>query len=183
MDATRCPICKGSAFIPGYVGAGQGNVATMFVPNGMQALRSQVGVGLSSGFFSCLSCGYVWTRLAPDQLRQFIRTNGDELVKQCLDFLEHGPDHDLPDVPKARLAGLGVAEIDGLVLAGHLPAATRRLRELTGRTWDEAVNAMRVWRALKRAQLRVMGWVSKRPFEEAGSKAAEHPMRDPWLDG
>ena len=85
--------------------AGQGNVATMFVPNGMQALRSQVGVGLSSGFFSCLSCGYVWTRLPPDQLRQFIRTNGDELVKQCLDFLEHGPDHDLPDVPEAQSGG------------------------------------------------------------------------------
>jgi hypothetical protein len=156
----------------------------MFVPNGMQALRSQVGVGLSLGFFSCLSCGYVWTRLAPDRLRQFIRTNGDELVKQCLDFLEHGLDHDLPDVPEAHLAGLGVAEIDALVLAGQFPAATRRLRELTGRTWDEVVNAMRHWRELKRPQkLEMLGWAPKRRFKDDKLKPAEHPMRDPWLDG
>ena len=140
---------------------GQGKLPRCSCPTACK-LFSQAGVGLSPGFLSCLSCGYVWTRLAPDQLRHFIRTNGDELVKQCLDFLEHGPDHDLPDVPKARLAGLGVAEIDALVLAGHLPAATRRLRELTGRTWDEVVNAMRYWRGLKRPQkLEILGWVSK----------------------
>jgi hypothetical protein len=156
----------------------------MFVPNGMQALRAQLGVELSSGFLSCLSCGYVWSRLAPDQLRHFIRTHGDELVQQCLDFLERGPDRDLPDVPEARLAGLGVAEIDWLVLAGKVTAATRKLRELTGRTWDQVVNAMRFWRGLKRPQkLELLGWAPKRPFKDEESKTAEHPMRDPWLDG
>jgi hypothetical protein len=150
----------------------------------MQAIFARPGVALRHGFLSCLSCGHVWTRLAPDELRHFIRTHGDELVKQCLDFLERGPDRDLPDVPEARLAGLGVAEIDALMLAGQLPAATRRLRELTGRTWDQVVDSMRHWRDLKRPQkLEMLGWVSKRAFNDEESKMVEHPMRDPWLDG
>jgi hypothetical protein len=185
MEVRYCPMCKSSAVLPGHLGtASEGGIATTFVPIGMQSIFARPGVWLCQGSLSCLSCGHVWTRLAPDELRLYIRTHGDELVKQCLDFLEHGPDRDLPDVPEARLAGLGVAEIDALMLAGQLPAATRRLRELTGRTWDEAVNSLRNWRALKRARkLELLGWVSKRPFEEAVFKAAEHPMRDPWLDG
>jgi hypothetical protein len=177
-------MCKSSAVLPGHLATGpEGGIATIFVPIGMQAVFARPGVWLHHGSLSCLSCGHVWTRLAPDQLRQFIRTNGDELVKQCLDSLEHGPDHGLPDVPEARLAGLGVAEIDALVLAGQLPAATRRLRELTGRTWDEVVNAMRVWRGLKRPEkLEMLGWVSKERLKENELKTAEHPMSDPWLD-
>jgi hypothetical protein len=139
---------------------------------------------LRSGLLTCTSCGHVWTRLAPDELRHFIRTHGDELVKQCLESAERGPDRDLPDVHEARLAGLGVAEIDALVLTGHVPAATRRLRELTGRTWDEVVSAMRNWRALKRSQkLELLGWIAKRRFKDDELQTAEDPMRDPWLDG
>ena len=70
------------------------------------------------------------------------------------------------------------------MLAGNLPAASRRLRELTGRRWDEVVNAMRVWRGLRRPQkLEMLGWVSKERLKENELKTAEHPMRDPWLDG
>ena len=78
--------------------------------------------------------------------------------------------------PKRSLAGLGVAEIDALVLAGHLPAATRRLRELTGRTWDEAVNSMRNWRASKRrAKARDIGMGFEGPFKENGIEGGRAP--------
>jgi hypothetical protein len=70
------------------------------------------------------------------------------------------------------------------VLAGHLPAATRRLRALTGRTWDQVVSDMRGWRGLTRPRkLELLGWVSKQLLKDEAATTADHPLRDPWLDG
>jgi hypothetical protein len=183
MDSICCPMCKATVIIPGRLGvAYPGNPAVNFVPGGIPVSSSRAGVEVR--FSSCLSCGHVWASLEPDKLRSCIQVQGDEMVRQWLDFLERGPDRDLPDVPEARRAAHRVAEIDALVLANQYPAATRRLRELAGVTWDHSVNAIRDWRGWKREQkLELFGWVSKESIKDDKSTPAEHPMRDPWLDG
>jgi hypothetical protein len=183
VDATRCPTCKGLIIIPGRLGvAYQGNPGVDFVPDGIPVSSSRAGVEVR--FSACLSCGHVWASLVPDKLRTCIQVQGDEFARQWLDFLERGPDRDLPDVPEARRASLGVAEIDALVLANQHPAATMRLRVLAGVTWDDSISAIRDWRSWNREQkLEVLGWVSKESSKDEKSKPAEHPMRDPWLDG
>ena len=55
---------------------------------------------------------------------------------------------------------------------------------LAGVTWDDSVNAIRDWRGLKRERKAGdLGWVSKESIKENKLTTAEHPMRDPWLDG
>ncbi len=148
------------------------------------------GVGLSGAvhlhqpFLACLSCGHLWSKIAPAAVRQSIRTHGTELAKQVVEYLDSGPMHDLPDMPEAREAGQAVAEIDTLVWSGKTPEATRQYRELTHCTWDQAIDSVRHWVDLTRPQkLALFGWVVKdqKPTDEKG--VGEHPMRDRLLDG
>jgi hypothetical protein len=175
-------MCKASVIIPGRLGvANLGNSVVYFVPGGLPPSGPPAGVEVH--FSSCLSCGHVWASLDPGKLRTFIQVAGDELAKQWLDTLERGPNRDLPDVPEARRAALGVAEIDTLVMANQYPAATRRLRVLAGVTWDLSLSAIRDWRGWKREQkLEMLGWVSKESIKDNKLTTAEHPMSDPWLD-
>jgi hypothetical protein len=55
---------------------------------------------------------------------------------------------------------------------------------LAGVTWDHSVSAIHDWRGWKREQkLEIFGWGSKGSIKDEKSTPAEHPMRDPWLDG
>jgi hypothetical protein len=139
---------------------------------------------LGYGFLACSACGHVWTTLAPDKLRDFIQTYGTELIRQHLRTLEAGPNHDLPDTPEAREAGIRVAEIDALLLAGRQPEATRRYRQLTATTWDQAIDALRGWADLKRAEkLARFDWCPKDKSLADDQEGLDHPMRDRQLDG
>ena len=179
MEGVSCPNCSGSKTLPGqlYYGESQGVV---FCPAG---IRGFLGVPVFSGFCCCLDCGHVWSRLAPDQLEGLIGAHGTELAKQYLKTVHLGPFHDLPDHPAAREAALKAAEIDELVVKGRDGAATRRYRELTGKTWDQSIAQIGRWRHLVRtAKLALFGWSPKRKADKEDRTQA-HPMGDRWLDG
>ena len=81
-------------------------------------------------------------------------------------------------------AGEKVAEIDALVLEGKLPQATRRCRELLAITWDQAIDAIRIWHNLTRPQkLARCGWQSKEILQAEDPGWRDHPLRDRLLDG
>jgi hypothetical protein len=122
--------------------------------------------------------------LPPEKLRTYVHDRGGMLAWDHLQSLELGPAHDLPDCPEARQAGERVAEIDGLVLNGRQPEATRRYRELLGVKWDRAIDDVRGWREHSRAEkLAKFGWAPKQSLSANGSQAVVHPMHDPILDG
>jgi hypothetical protein len=55
---------------------------------------------------------------------------------------------------------------------------------LTACTWDEAIDAVRGWHNLKRAEkLARFGWCPKGAPEKDDPEGRDHPMRDPLLDG
>ncbi|AGA24610.1 hypothetical protein [Singulisphaera acidiphila] len=138
---------------------------------------------MAAPLHSCLSCGHVWTSLAPDKLRSLIQSRGAELAKQHLASLDLGPAHDLPDVAEARDAAVKAAEIDALVLAYKQPEATRRYRQFTTTTWDEAIGTIRNWHHFKRREkLAMFGWHSKETSKADELKRLDHPMSDPLLD-
>ena len=178
MEPARCPHCGGSVVVPGFIVSSDGGAsAVRFVPRGSRYLRVSLGVNLHQSLLACLTCGYLWSQLTPTELASFIAVEGGELLRQHLETLKSGPYHGLPDVPAARRAGEGVAAIDALMLDEKQPEATRRYRELTKTTWDHAIDAVRKWRDLKRAEkLALFGW---HPKEES----RDHPMRDHLLDG
>jgi hypothetical protein len=131
-----------------------------------------------------LSCGHVWTRLQPDELRAFIGLSGTELGKQHFETILHGPYHDLPNVPAAHGAADKVAELDALVASGKDAEATRRYRDLSGMTWDQAIAGIWGWRYQERAKkLALFGWPPKEKTPTDEAEAEGHPMRDRWLDG
>ncbi len=183
MNAECCPMCQGSAILAGSVGSP--GYMSYFVPRNMPiAAWSVPCVPLTHEFRACLSCGHVWSSLRPRQLRALVEAHGRELDKQYLEFLDAGPDRDLPDVPLAREAGRCVAEIDALAVAGHQAEATRRYRQLKQATWDEAVNTVRHWPDLERAQkLALFGWAPKEKEHAPTTDLLDHPMRDRLLDG
>jgi hypothetical protein len=122
--------------------------------------------------------------VAPDQLRAAIKTNGRELAKQYFESLASGPYHDLPDIPEARQAADGVAEIDALIWSGKVLDATRRYHELTNRTWDEVHATIPRWADLTRARkLALFGWHPKGKLDDDDAELPKHPMRDRELDG
>jgi hypothetical protein len=89
----------------------------------------------------------------------------------------------LPVTPDAIEAAQKVAEIDALVLLRQ-SEATRRYRDLAACTWDQAINDVRGWHNLKRAEkLARFGWVLKEPRRKDDPEGRDHPMRDPLLDG
>jgi hypothetical protein len=185
VETERCPKCDAPTVIAGHLATpGEGGANLCSVPRNTRFLRWKSGVGVPVSFLSCSSCGHLWTSLAPEELRAFIEKYGEELAKQQLESFEAGPDHDLPDCPEAREAADGVAEIDALVRADRQGEATRRYRELTRTKWDEAVDAVRGWRHLKRdRKLAMLGWRPKGSHQDDDPDVPDHPMRDRLLDG
>jgi hypothetical protein len=154
------------------------------VPAGTKAFLGTLGVSLSSHFRICLSCGLVWATLELEQVLAFIGANGTELGKQYIEMIRDGPNRGLPDLPEARAAAERVAEIDGLVISGKRREATRRYRELTGTTWDQAILAIRGWRNHERAKkLAFFGWCLKEKTPAVERETPAHPMHDVLLDG
>jgi hypothetical protein len=183
MDANCCPMCQKATIIVGSVRTMDGHFAFEFVPGDIRALLFQRGVLVQFRWNACLSCGHVWSSVAPQELRAYIAGRGTELLKQRVDQLNHGPAHDLPDLPKAHQAAEKVAEIDGLILAGKQVEANRRYREFTRSTWDQVVDTMRSWRNLKRPQkLALLGWAPDEKPPAVIPEATGHPMADYWLD-
>lgn len=186
MEVESCPNCASAKTLPGHLhsGGGGGAFLTPLILTPVGAGIQRIGVTVSSGFHCCLSCGRVWGRLNPDQVQAFIGTHGTKLGKQCLETLLKGPYHDLPDHPAAREAAEHVAEIDALMVAGQKGVATRRYRDLTGKTWDEAIADMLHWSARERAEkLALFGWCPKEKPDDKHGQPVSHPMRDRWLDG
>ncbi|QEH36197.1 hypothetical protein OJF2_47570 [Aquisphaera giovannonii] len=187
MEAEHCPACGKTLSMLGVARTLGEAAASQFVPNYVRSLRSwRDGVTLREGarFRCCLSCGHVWANLKPEELRAFIVAHGDELAKQALARGDAEAWYDLPDHPEARRAAEAVGEIDALFLAEKTAEAVRRFRELSGRTWDEAIEATRNWRAKRRAEkLALFGWQSKSPSGDVGERWAVHPLHDPLLDG
>ena len=121
MESYRCPKCDSSTVMPGIVSSmGEGGSCSSFVPHGTLPSSKNLwraGVNLPYGFLACLSCGHLWSSLAPEDVRALIREHGTELAKQHLESLDSGPLHDLPDTPgSAREAGQRVAELDALCI-------------------------------------------------------------------
>jgi hypothetical protein len=173
-------MCNASTIIAGSVLVGFGTPMA-FVPHGVHPSLSEPGVPMT--WRACLSCGHTWNHVAPQDLRACIANRGTELLRQHVARLEHGPHHDLPDLPGAILAGQHVAEIDDLILAGKQTEATRRYRELTGKTWDQTLETMRDWRDLKRAaKLARFLWEAEEKSKASSTDATNHPMADRWLD-
>ncbi len=131
----------------------------------MRPVHWEEGIALHDGqVHCCTSCGLTWTNLEADKVRELVEAYGDDLASS----------------PAARAASGGVAEIDALAPS----EATRRYRELTHVTWDEAINAVRDWHLLTRAEkLARFGWRPKQVPRTQESNALDHPMRDHWLDG
>jgi hypothetical protein len=98
-----------------------------------------------------MSCGHVWMTLDLKDLRVHARMHANELIRQHLESLEHGPHRGLPDSAEAREVDDQVAAIDCLLITGKQGEATRRYRERTGCTWDEALEKIREWPDLKRS--------------------------------
>ena len=130
---------------------------------------------------SCFSCGLVWTRLRPEDLRASIEENQGELGKQLLTLLESGPYHDLPDLPEAREAGRKVVAIDNRLLCGDETDAAILFRDLMNVDWNTARTALSGWKDLTRLRkLALCGWQQK---EALAPRPPEHPLRDAILDG
>jgi hypothetical protein len=182
MEAGRCPSCNAATVIPGYLSSGAEWQANCFVPFGIRG-----GVALrrgKHGFLGCWSCGHVSLSVAPEELRAHIASSGNELINQHIKRIEVGPYHDLPDHSEARKAADGVIRIDFLVMEGKQPEATRLFRELTGKTWDEAIDNLRDWHDRKREEkLAFFGWCPKNTSKPDPSEAPGHPMHDRLLDG
>ena len=82
MDGEACPKCGGNALTNGNAVRGMGG-ASQFQPENMRWFQFRVsqGVPLADGFRACLSCGLVWSRVAPDELRAFIEKHGTAETK------------------------------------------------------------------------------------------------------
>jgi hypothetical protein len=179
MEAERCPNCGDSKCFPVVARTSEGGYVT-FAPMGTSAFP---GVSLASSL-CCLTCGHVWARLDPDQVRSAIGVHGSKLAKQYLKLIVDGPYHDLPEDPAAREAADRVFEIDGFMILFKDRDATRRYRDLTGKTWDQAIADIKRWHQLDRAEkLALLGWCPKEKTEAKEDEALAHPMRDRWLDG
>jgi hypothetical protein len=182
MEARRCPRCDATTVIPGYVPSGEG-VANYFAPYGTQG-GGVIVRGVKQSFLACWSCGHVAISVAPEELRAHIERFGNELIQQHVERIEAGPYHDLPDCSEARKAADGVIQIDSLIMEGKQREATRLFRELTGKTWDEAIDGIRGWRDLKRAEkLARFGWCPKNMSKPDQSEVPGDPMHDRLLDG
>jgi hypothetical protein len=184
MESDRCPKCGSPTVIAGHVTGSRSVPADVFVPSDVRLLRLRQGVALDGATFRCcVSCGHLWAGLRPEDLRAFIEAYGDELAKQDVRPTDVGVDDGLPDLPEALGASRGVAEIDALIRAERRQEATRRYRDLTGGTWDQAIDAIRGWRDLTRDQKLVLfGWRPKGVSRDGRAKPYDDPMHDLLLD-
>lgn len=181
MKTDVCPKCSAPTVITGQLTAWRGDPADTFIPPNVRFVRWRKGVPLdNTPSRVCTSCGLVWTTLDPASLRAFITDYGDALSKEDLELAPPAP---LVPPPSAE-AVQSVDEIDDLVRSGHQPRAVQRYHELTGGTWDQAIDALRVWRHSTRDQrLALFGWRPK-PTPEPGHPApTPHPLHDRRLDG
>jgi hypothetical protein len=186
MEVERCPNCGESKTLPASLFAGVDRPAVSMYPAGMIVPLSAttLGVPIPHGFHCCLCCGHVWSRLSTDALEALLGGRATKLGRQYLQIVRKGPYHDVPDDSAAHEAADATAEIDQLLVLGKDAAATRRYRDRSGRTWDEAIEAVRRWRSLGRPEkLKLFGWPpeEKQPVKDPGVRT--HPMSDPWLDG
>lgn len=170
MDQTPvCPRCGRPTVVGGHLIDGRQSTgsAPRFLPRQLQMklfTDQWWGVEVAPGFRGCVSCGLVWSGLDANRLHAFIAEHGSALDRQQLDEWDGGPMRGLPDTALAREVVAHVAEIDGLVRSAKEGEATRRYRELTGVTWDQAIAAIRTWRDLDRGdKLARFGWVTKKP--------------------
>lgn len=132
----------------------------------------------------CLSCGLVWGNISPDELRDSIVKHSGELGRQYVASILAGPYYDLPDLPEAHEAGRKVAAIDGALLGGDISDAAVVYRDLMHSSWDEARSAVRDWAELSRIEkLALCGWSRKDATPFLPAAFADHPLRDPLLDG
>ena len=107
---------------------------------------------------------------------------GDELVRQDLESIATDPRHGRPDTPQARKAAQAVEEIDALVRADRRSEATRRYRELTAATWDQAIDAIRGCRQLKKGQkLSLFGYPNDMPRQSPSDTPRDSAMRQPRI--
>jgi hypothetical protein len=179
MEVCRCKVCGNPSLVPGHLLGAEGSQVVGFAP-----AATYSHVRLRAACRACFTCGHVELSVAPGELRNSIELHGKELVKQYFRSIDAGTYHDLPDIPEARRAADGVAEIDSLILSGNELEAKRRYRQLAGKTWDE-VNAMiPTWVDLTRARkLALFGWRPKGKLDaEEDSEQREHPMHDRLLD-
>src|SRR5262245_22403563 len=167
MENQRCPNCGATNVLDCYL---RGVLNTSY--------------GEFLGFLACLSCGQVWTTIAPAKIRAYVERTGSDLARQYLQAIEHGPAHDVPDCPEARQAAEGVAEIDHLVLGMRQHEAIRRYRELLGVKWDQAIYDVHCWHERSRVEkLAIFGWRSKELAAADDPRSKGHPLHDPLLDG
>src|SRR5947208_3854466 len=108
MEAKSCPMCRESKVVSGSVTTLDRPLTVM--PNGTQGPTWGPGVPLT--WNACLSCGFTWTSVSPQELRAFIATRGSELLRQHVSRLDHGWRYGLPDFLKCRFAAEKAAEID-----------------------------------------------------------------------
>ena len=159
--AEVCPSCGASKSVSGSMGQVEGVEVRDFTPH-----RTRAGGGLpvvAAGFRACTSCGHLWGAVDAGELREYIRSRGDGLAREQLDDFDLGPLRGLPETDLAREVAAKVAEINALVCASRTSAATRRLRDLAGVTWDRAIELTRKWPGLPREEkLELFGWAAKK---------------------
>ncbi len=105
------------------------------------------------------------------------------MTKQYLGLVDPAEDLLLPDIAEVRDARRKVGAVDELIRLGKQGEATRRFRELSGGTWDLAIDATRHWRELGLLEkLDRFGWRPKGHADDPAGRAG-HPLHDPSLDG
>ena len=165
MSLNLCPRCGLAGSINGTLNPGDGVYAPLFVPNHVNAFRKSPGVTLLRVDVSaCVKCGLVWSELDAADLRELIQASGKPVARQHLDRILHGRDLDLPQTEAALDISAKIAEIDAIVMAGKTGEVTRRYRDITGVSWDQAIKDTRHWRDLGRVEkLALFGWAFKKP--------------------
>jgi hypothetical protein len=161
METDRCTACGEPTVVVGQISTWQeGRVGHVFAPRNCRS--SWPGVPTAGGFRACVSCGHVWSWVDPSRLRSWIESQGEEIARQELDEIDHGPYRGLPDVAAVREVAEKIAEIDALARSGKTGAAGR-YRELRGVTWDQALKEASGWtRLTRREKLALFGWTPKK---------------------
>lgn len=184
-EIERCPRCGSERVMRGTLTPmGRGGDANYFVPRDASFFRRKDGVCLRHGSVCCMACGLVWSSVDLNELQDFVEKYCDEMTRLDMKAalgLDDSEPH-APGTPEALIrAKQGVAEIDALVRADRSAEATRRCRELTSATWDQAIDALRHWRDLKTEQkLALFGWT---PKDLPTNDEPGHPLHDAILDG
>lgn len=154
-----CRRCGGSKLFAGSFRAQKADF--MFVPVPPNQGFAAPGVGFREQPHACLDCGFVELAIDAPALRRVVLQHGDELARQHLAALDHGPCYVLPDTDLAREVAAKVAELDALARQGKPVAG--RYREWRGIPWDEAIRDTAGWRDLSRdAKLARFGWEPKK---------------------